>query len=297
MVYANYLAPIDEYTNLPFRLLCQKYNACATCAPLVNSTAIARGEKIGRVDAHRDETNIGIQLVGNNPADIGRSMEILAEKMPFVSWFNLNCGCPSVRTRDSGGGGALLDQPEIIEKLIGEMKKHTKKPVSVKIRLKHSIKETVVLCKKIEAAGVNFIIIHGRTVKQGYSGKCNWNEIKMINEQLEVPVVGNGDIQSLEQGNGLVKEGYCDSFMIGRAAMTNPMIFAGKQPDDLKDRIKLLKDYQKLYEKYVGTVETGDMKLKAVNFVSSVAKASELRNKICRANSASMVLDILEKQN
>ncbi|MFH1521159.1 MAG: tRNA-dihydrouridine synthase family protein [Candidatus Micrarchaeota archaeon] len=291
MVWVNFLAPIDEYTNVPFRILCQKYGAEATCIPLVNSTAVARGKFL--FDVNEDEKNLGVQLVGDDPVDIGKSTQIL-NKISSFKWFNLNCGCPSLRTRESGGGSALLDRPEIIVESIKEMKKNTDKFVSVKIRLTGTAQETIELCKKIQTANVDFIIIHGRTAKQGYSGKCNWDTIKKIKEHIDVPVVGNGDINSIEDGNKLVKNKYCDSFMIGRAAMTNPLIFAGKQHCDYDSKILLLQEYLELYQRYVGNPEISDLKLKAVNFISGVPNASQLRNRICRAKTTNEISSILD---
>jgi tRNA-dihydrouridine synthase B len=293
MVYSNFLAPIDEYTNLPFRLLCQKYGAKATCVPLVNSTAISRKpEKLDDMDAHRDEQDVGIQLVGNKPEDIDKTSKIIAEKMPYVKWLNLNCGCPSTKTRESGGGSALLDQPEVIEQAVSEMKKYHDN-VSVKIRLKPSLDETVKLCKKIENAGANFLIVHGRTVKQGYSGKCNWEAIRVIKEKVGIPVAGNGDIQTVEHGKILVERGYCDSFMIGRAAMANPMVFSGRIPN-LDDRKEIFAEYLELSRRYLAKENLGDIRVKTVNFVNSVPNAAELRNRICRAKTIKIIMELIE---
>lgn len=289
MIWTNFLSPIDEYTNVPFRVLCQKYGAEATCIPLINSTAISRGNSFFK--SNEDEKNLGAQLVGNNPTDIGKSTRILDE-IPHISWFNLNCGCPSARTRESGGGSALLDHPETIIKSISEMKKNTDKLVSVKIRL-NTLNHTMELCKKIEIAGADFIIIHGRTAKQGYSGKADWPAIKFIKENTDCPIVGNGDITSLEQGRKRVEEGYCDSFMIARAAMTNPMIFSGETPN-IQKRMVLFGEYLELYQKYIGKPEITDLKLKAVNFISGIENAAQLRNRICRTKTTKEILEILE---
>jgi tRNA-dihydrouridine synthase B len=290
MVWANFLAPIDEYTNIPFRILCQRHGAEATCMPLINSTAIARGKK---PEYSEDEDNLGAQFVGNKPTDIGRSTRILSD-MPNISWFNLNCGCPSARTIGSGGGSALLDHPRTISESLREMKRNTDRLVSVKIRLKDTVKQTIELCKNIENIGVDFIIVHGRTAKQGYSGRCNWEAIKLIKESVNIVVVGNGDITSTEQGKELIKKGYCDSFMIGRAAMANPCIFSGMQLVDYGARKSLLHEYLMLYQRYIGTPEATDLKFKAVNFIAGISNASQLRNRVCRAKTVEEIMLILE---
>ena len=95
-VHRSYLAPIADFTDLPFRLLCRRYGADATCVPLVSSAAIERDEsKTALADAHPDERNLGIQLFGNDSRIIGIAAGTLAKRYPFASWLNLNCGCPS----------------------------------------------------------------------------------------------------------------------------------------------------------------------------------------------------------
>ncbi len=294
-MYSSFLSPIDDYSNLPFRLLCQKYGADATCIPLVNSTTIARNpEKLGMVDANSDEQNIGVQLVGNVPEDIGKAANTIVERFPFLSWLNINCGCPSVRTMNSGGGSALLSEPEKIARAVEEIKKHTELPVSVKIRIKNNVFDTVAICKKLELAGTDFIIIHGRTAGQGYSGKADWELIKQVREEISLLIVGNGDLRSAEEGERYVKEGYCDSFMIARSAMGNPLVFQNSQPD-IWGRITLFKEYIYLYRKYLGELDKRDLKLKGVNFVSGIPNAGAIRNAICRAETTEKIEEIIHE--
>lgn len=290
MLYPNFLAPIDEYTNLPFRLLCQKYGAIATCVPLVNSTAIARGDKIAFVDAHQDEKDSGVQLVGSNVDDIEKAVQEIIKEKPFVKWFNLNCGCPSNKTIGCGGGSALLDRPDLICSAVSAMKRQHDN-VSAKIRLNQKKEDTVKLCRMLEKVEVDFIIIHGRTAKQAYSGQCDWEQIKYLKEKLNVKIVGNGDIKTMEQGKFYVENGYCDSFMIGRAAMTNPKVFGGRE---IGDRLAIINEYIELYGEYVGTPSLSDVKLKAVNFITGVQNASQMRDKICRADTVEKIISIVE---
>ena len=129
-MYQNFLAPIDGYTDLAFRLLCARFGADACCVPLVNAEAIVRGKKI--VDAHPEENNIGVQLVGNNPETIGKACQVIMDEKPYITWLNLNCGCPSTRTMECGGGSALLEKPKIILETIGKMKRYDV-PITAKI--------------------------------------------------------------------------------------------------------------------------------------------------------------------
>jgi tRNA-dihydrouridine synthase B len=294
-VFSNFLSPIDDFSNLPFRLLCQRYGAEAVCVPLVNSTAIAYDPaKASIVDAHLHERNIGVQLVGNVPEDIGKSASVIEERFPFVSWYNINCGCPSVRTMKCGGGSAMLAFPEKIALSVSELKRRTDKPVSVKIRIKNDLSGTLAVCRLIERAGADFMILHGRTAAQGYSGKADWELIKAVKEGVGVPLVGNGDIASASEGERLVEEGYCDSYMVARAAMANPMFFSGKEGKTLEERLALIEEYLGICGRY-GEPQIGDAKLKAVNMISGIPNAAAMRNHLCRAKSIEEILTIKDR--
>ncbi len=293
MVFRSYLAPIHEYSDLAFRLLCQRYGAEAACVPLISSVAIAMDEsRISLVDAHPDERNLGVQVFGNDAKVIGKAAHIIAKRLPFVSWLNLNCGCPSSRTMTDGSGSAMLANPALISKAVAEMKK-SEKPVSVKMRIWGKREGTLAICRKIEEAGADFIIIHGRTPNQGYSGKTDWELIKSIKEALTIPVIGNGDVASLPEGRGRVESGHCDSFMVGRAAMRNPMLFSNKSPESARERFAILREYVSLCEAYgeiTGSLRLRDLKLKAMNLLCGMQGAAALRARVGKAASAGEIL-------
>ncbi len=293
-MFRSFLSPIDDFSNLPFRLLCQRYGARAACVPLVNSAAIANEpSKASAVDAHPDERNIGVQLVGNVPQDIGRSAGIVERMFPFVSWYNINCGCPSVRTMKCGGGSAMLAHPERIAEAVRLMKAAVGKPVSVKIRIKGDFGQTASLCSMLEDAGADFIIVHGRTAAQGYSGKADWGLIKALKEGLGVPLVGNGDIASAAQGERMVAEGYCDSYMVARAAMSNPMFFSGRDSPDFAGKTELLREYIGLCTEY-GRLDLKDLRLKALSMMSGIKDAAMIRNRLARTKSVEEILAIAD---
>lgn len=288
-------APIDNYSDLPFRLLCQKYGADACCVPLVGAIPIAREKKVWKVDAHPDEKNIGVQIVGNEPESIGNAVKIIDEDKPFVAWYNLNCGCPSIRTQDSGGGSAMLDYPERIALAVSAMRKVTDKPISVKMRLKKDVHTTIDIGTKIEVAGADFIVIHGRTAEQGYSGHADWEAIKGIHNALGITVIGNGDVVNDDAGRKLVTGGYCNGYMIGRAAMANPMAFSNKTPDGIPGKVAILQEYLQLAERYLIEIRLNDVKIKATQIFSGIENARALRNVICRANSVEEIKNYINQ--
>ncbi|HID72629.1 TPA: hypothetical protein EYP38_01695, partial [Candidatus Micrarchaeota archaeon] len=136
----------------------------------------------------------------------------------------------------------------------------------------------------------------GRTVKQGYSGKSDWELIRHVKEGLGIPVVGNGDIQTASEGRRLVKEGYCDSFMVGRAAMSNPPLFADRQPETLGGMFSLLEEYICLCSKYYDKVPLVSVRLKAMNMIRGARNAARLRNLISNAASVEEIIGIKKKE-
>ncbi len=290
MIHRSYLAPIDEYTDFAFRLLCQRHGAAASCVPLVNSMAIIQG-KLGIVDAKEEEKNLGLQIVGSDAGTIGKSCEIIEREKPFLAWFNLNCGCPSTRTMESGGGSAMLAYPQKIREAVVEMRKNTDKPVSVKIRIKNNLEQTIDLCKEIIKAEADFIVVHARTPKQGYGGRADWELIRSLKSEIDIPVIGNGDIESKGQGEDYVRREYCDSFMVGRAAMSNPLLFEDKKPETDEEKLSLLREYVGVFQEFEEEPKLKHVKLKALSFATGVKNASRIRNKISRAKKIEEIID------
>lgn len=252
---------------------------------MVNTEAISRDDRKLHLflDIHKKEKNIGVQLIGDDPKKIGKTCKIICREYPYLKWLNLNCGCPSPRTMKCGGGSAMLAHPKKITDSIIAMKRYSNVPVSIKIRIKKGLDQTVRLCRSAEQSGVDFIIIHGRTQKQGYSGVCNWELIRSLKQKINVPIIGNGDIQSASQGKRFVKKDYCDGFMIGRAAMTNPMVFSDKKIVSSKQRFNLLKEYLEIYQKHYKTLELNKIKLKALQFINNIPNAARIRKNISSA--------------
>jgi len=295
MTYRSFLAPIHDYSDLAFRLLCQKHGAESACVPLVNATAIARNQaKLVMVDAHPDEKNVGVQLVGDSPDVMAKAAGMIMDAKGFVSWLNINCGCPSIRTVESGGGSALLDNPGKIAEAVSAVKRATTKsdtPVSVKMRIKDGLEGSARICSMIEEAGADFVIVHGRSVVQGYSGKADWGIIKTLKERAGIPVVGNGDVKDASEGERFVGGGYCDGFMIGRAAMANPGVFQDKGGGALEERFAMLREYASLQEGYLGKPDITAVKMKALNFTRGLPGASAMRDRIARAKTMEEIFE------
>ncbi|MCS7109597.1 MAG: tRNA-dihydrouridine synthase family protein, partial [Candidatus Micrarchaeota archaeon] len=178
------LAPIHEYTTSPFRLLCEKYGCKLTYVPLVNVSAVVKGGYIPFISWNE---NTVVQLVGSSHKEFADAIKIIEKKYPFIKGFNINAGCPSYNTVKTGGGSALMRNESELISIIKSCKNSTSLPISVKTRIFPNMKDTLSFYKRLEDADIDFLIIHGRTVKQGYSGFADWEIIKMSKNELTIP--------------------------------------------------------------------------------------------------------------
>lgn len=284
---AMFLAPVFGYTNSAFRLLCQRHCAGATVVPLVSASALAHG--IDVIDAVDQERNLGVQLSGTKPTEFAKAVAFVERKFSFVKRFDLNAGCPSSNTMQNGGGAALMREPEILTDIVKAMKEKTDLPVSVKMRIFSDRKRTIALASEIEASGADFITVHGRTAKQGYGGAADWEAIRAVKESLSIPVVGNGNVNHLKDGISRIKEGYCDSFMVGRAAMSNPLVFEDRIASDYGQKKKLFLEYVGIC-RTLGTIELNDLKQKSAQFFRGIEHGATIRNRFMQCGTVDELL-------
>ncbi len=275
------LAPMADFTELPFRILCQKYGAEASLVPLVSATGITRNIEYLRRIRVSEKENAGFQMFGTVPGHFDSSAKLIQDEMPSIKWVDLNCGCPSPRTTAGGAGSKMLKKPKLASEIVSALKKNDFL-VSVKMRLLPNMEDTLGFCKEIENAGVDFITVHGRTEAQGYSGNADWEAIKQIHETVGIPVVGNGDIQGIAEGRQKIKDDYADAFMIGRAALSNPKVFAGRSIGSLDEAKELLDEYLGICEEneYSGL---NNLRLVSIQFFRGFRGCSDIRNRLARA--------------
>jgi tRNA-dihydrouridine synthase B len=286
-----FLAPIHEYTNYPFRELCKKYKAKYSLVPLVSSMGlISNKEYVEKVD-YFDEKDVGIQLFGSDPVIIGKASEILIKKFHNLKWIDINSGCPSRNVIQSGGGSALLKHPKLVKEIIKEVKSRDVK-VSVKMRLCNTDEKTFNFVKEIEP---DFLIVHGRTVEQMYSGKANWEKIKEIKKKSNLDIVGNGDISNQLESKEKINEKMCDAVMIGRKAMSNPGCFSNKEISK-KNKIEFVLEYldilkeKEYYEKITLT------RVKALNILKGFDNSSNVRKEVSLCKNVEEIVKILKNE-
>jgi len=221
------LAPLAGFTDLPFRKVVKKYEADWTVSEMINANAIAfRNERTMKMlTKNENETPYSVQIAAQNPEIAKKAVEILNE-YDFIDGIDLNVGCPVKKAIKSGYGGNLLNEPENLSQIIETISKtHNKKFFSVKMRIGFDEINGVERAKLIQESGADMLTVHGRTVKQLYSGETNYEEIAKIKSNLKIPVLANGNIDSYEKAKWVLEYTKCNGVMIGRGAVGHPWIF------------------------------------------------------------------------
>lgn len=222
------LAPMAGVTNEAFRIICKKMNAGLVMAEMVSDKAIGfKNERtLGMTKVNPIEHPISMQIFGGDKESLVNAAKYI-DLNSDADIIDINMGCPVLKVIKSGSGSALLKDPDKIYDVVKAVVEAVKKPVTVKIRIGWDMESIncVEVAKKIEAAGASAITVHGRTRSQFYSGTADWKYIKMVKEAVKIPVVGNGDVTSIETAKKMLEETGCDAVAIARGALGNPFLF------------------------------------------------------------------------
>jgi len=287
-----FLAPMSKITDLAFRLMSLSYGAGLVTIPMISSAAVSRNNKTAfqLLKTIPEEKPKAIQLFGAKIEEIKKAAKIAVEKTN-CDMIDFNMGCPMRKITIQGAGSALLNKPEHIKKIITALKSSVDIPISIKIRTGITEKQTnaVKIAKIIEKAGADMLTIHGRTVKQKYSGKADWNIIKQVKESVTIPVVGSGDISSIQEAKEKLK--LCDAVMIGRAAIGKPYIFS----KETKNPIQEFFNYHKLAKRF-NQDKFVNIKKQALFFTKGMNNSRSIRVNMTKAKNFSELKSILKKE-
>lgn len=220
--------PMVRYSKLPFRELVRRYNADLVYTPMILAREFVRNEVARLTDFSTNERDrpLVVQVGCNNVEDFLRFVEMIH---PHVDAIGLNCGCPIREQVREGIGAALMSRAELVADMVraAKQKYGDKVCIETKIRIHYDLDETVRFVRMVEAAGVDFITVHGRTKNTRSSQPANFDAIKLVKELVSVPVVANGDCFSLEDAHRIARDTGVDGVMAVRGLLANPALFAG----------------------------------------------------------------------
>lgn len=222
-----FLSPMAGVTDLPFRLICKEQDCGMLYTEMINAKALCYDDKNTKkmLKIEEEEHPVAVQIFGSDPEFMGGAAEILNEYQNEI--LDINMGCPAPKVIKNGDGSALMKNPKLAEEVLKSVVKKSKKPVTLKIRKgwdDNSV-NAVEIAKIAEASGISALAIHGRTREQYYSGTADWDIIAEIKKNIEIPVIGNGDVFEVEDAINMINKTNCDAIMIGRGAQGNPWIF------------------------------------------------------------------------
>ena len=223
------LAPMEDVSDPPFRTLCKRYGADLMYTEFISSEGLIRdaAKSVQKLDIYDEERPIGIQIFGGEEGPMRESAEIVERTNPDILDINFGCPVKKVVCKDAGAG-ILKNIPKMVS-LTKAIVDSTKLPVTVKTRLgwDDSTKKIVEVAERLQDIGIKAISIHGRTRVQMYKGEADWTLIGEVknNPRIQIPVFGNGDVNTPEKAIEMRSRFGVDGVMIGRAAIGYPWIF------------------------------------------------------------------------
>lgn len=224
-----FLAPMEDVTYKSFRWMCKKFGADVMYTEFVSSEALVRDvkktkEKMILFDFDRP---VAIQIYGHNIESMVRAAQVAEESQP--DFIDINFGCPMKKIIRHGAGAAMLQDLPKMQQMAAEIVKAVNIPVTAKTRLGWTETDTpiVEVAERLQDAGIAALAIHGRTRDQLYTGKADWTLIGEVknNPKIQIPIIGNGDINSAEKAKYLLDKTGVDALMIGRGAIGRPWLF------------------------------------------------------------------------
>jgi len=293
------LAPMDGYSDWPFRSLCRELGSAMSYTEFVKVEKILGRSKqpAKRLFFEEVERPVTFQLYGEDPDTIVEAALRVQDWRPDI--IDINMGCPAKSISDRGAGVGMMKSPLRIARTFRKLTAKLKVPVTGKIRLGWERNQNYKLIARIvEECGGSLIALHGRTKEQSYGGNANWDAIAEVKSSVKIPVIGNGDVKRVEDIERMKKYTGCDAVMIGRAALANPWIFSRLDREQVtheqvqdtihKHLAKSVEFYgeedgQRLFRKY------------AVQYLLLQTLTRETRKQILKSQPAAEFLELLDQ--
>ena len=301
------LAPLAGITNLPLRLLAKKAGCGLVCSEMISANGLVYGsdKTVQLLASAPEEKPLSVQLFGSNPPIMAEAARIVQDSGADV--VDINFGCSVKKILKSNSGSALMKDPTLACRILDSVRKAISIPLTIKIRSgwEPSGKQAIEIARLAEGCGVDAIAVHPRTATQGFRGEANWSIISSVKRALTIPVIGNGDVTAPADALRMLAETACDGVMVGRAAIGNPMIFAGMlaaakgRPPALPNdgqRILMMMAYLQDSVRYLGEkVACRMMRSRLCWFVKGMRNAGQFRNAIRYIASEKEATDLIRQ--
>ena len=233
-----FLAPMEDVTDIGFRLLCKRFGASMVYTEFVSAEALVRSVKATerKLAISDEERPVGIQIYGRSADDMVEAARIVEQAHPDL--IDLNFGCPVKKVAGKGAGAGMLQNIPLMLEITRRVADAVRLPVTVKTRLGWDSSSIVIgeLAERLQDCGISALTIHGRTRAQMYTGEADWEPIAAVkrNPRIKIPIIGNGDVTSAEQAEQAFERYGVDAVMVGRATFGRPWIFK-----EIRDRLDL----------------------------------------------------------
>ena len=306
-----FLAPMEDVTDIGFRLLCKRFGAAMVYTEFVSAEALVRNIKatVNKLTISNEERPVGIQIYGRDVDSMVEAAKIVEEVQPDV--IDLNFGCPVKKVAGKGAGSGMLRNIPLMLDITKAVVKAVKMPVTVKTRLGWDSNSVIIptLAEQLQDCGIQALTIHGRTRAQMYTGEADWTLIGEVknNPRINIPIIGNGDICTPEQAKQAFERYGVDAIMIGRATFGRPWIFkemidylsnnTQAEPLSLDMKMNILKEQLQInvdrIDEYRGILHTR-RHLASSPVFKGIPDFKQMRIAMLRANTVKELNDILE---
>lgn len=304
------LAPMEDVSDPPFRYVCKQNGVDLMYTEFISSEGLIRdaAKSLQKLDIFEYERPIGIQIFGSNIESMREATVVATKAEPNL--IDINYGCPVKNVACKGAGASLLQDIDKMVKMTKAVVEATHLPVTVKTRLgwDDSTKNVHIVAERLQEVGIKALTIHGRTRAQMYKGSADWSMIRDIkrNPNIEIPIFGNGDVDSAEKAFAWRKEYEVDGIMIGRASIGYPWIFREVKHyfetgellagPTIAERVEVCRTHFLKSVEWKGE-KTGifEMRRHYANYFKGLPNSKDLRSQLVTLNSVDEINAVLDE--